>query len=380
MLRNFFSLYFWVTFVALGIASGLFWLGSFRQVQGEVSLLMLPKVETAIVAPGNANALLVSESFQKETLAELERTVSPAEQEILEGNGWEKHVWGEVLPESSVLSIRTMLETRGEAKLLLDVITKQLVNRLSQFYNIESELDLRIIDGPRFVTKVSSWPLFVATSLGSGLVVTTAFFLFLSLLEHIFSRRATEKAVREAYHISPETFRPKAAVPPYWSREEEVAQRAEYPVEAPLEEEIVSPEVSEPEEEGVYPYEETFTDPNPADVIPMLPEEPIASEETFVEEATTSLQTLPEYEPKSRSVATGPAPDNLPIFEDLSPLEEATARLFKADIDETAALQAKAAETELKEALEAAPVEPQTGEPSQEEYKRRLNELLSGRL
>lgn len=381
MLRNFFSLYFWVTFVALGIASGLFWLGSFRQVQGEVSLLMLPKVETAIVAPGNAKALLVSESFKKETLAELERTASPVEQEMLEGNGWEKHVRGEVLSESSVLSLRTMLETRGEAKSLLDVITKQLVNRLSQFYNVESELDLRLIDGPRFETKVSSWPLLVATSLGSGLAVTTAFFLFLSLLEHIFSRRATEKAVREAYHISPETFRPKAAVPPYWSREKEVAPRSEYhPVEAPLEEEVVSSQVSEPEEETLYPYEETFTDPNPADVISMLPEEPIASEETFSEETTPSFQTVSDFEPESRPVATGPAPDNLPIFEDLSPLEEATARLFKADIDETAALQAKAAETELKEALEAIPAEPQTGEPSQEEYKRRLNELLSGRL
>lgn len=385
MLRNFFSLYFWVTFVALGIASGLFWLGSFRQVEGEISLLMLPKVETAMVAPGNAQALLFSESFQKATVAELERNASVVESELLEGKEWGKHVEGEVLPDSSVLSLRAMLKTRNETKSLLDVLTKQLVNRLSQFYNVESELDLRVIDGPRFETKVSSWPLFVGASLGSGFIITTIFFLFLSLLERIFSHRAQERAVREAYRISPETFRPKAAVPPYWSKSEETiapveSQEETFQAAEPLEPSTAA-EPEEPEQEEVYQYEEMFTDPNPADVIEMLPEETGVNEEQVIEVSNHPLQSESENDAESQShgVATGPAPDNLPIFEDLSPLEAATARLFKADIDETTTLQAEAAETELVKTFEE-PVKPQTEEPTQEEYKRRLNELLSGRL
>ena len=49
---------------------------------------------------------------------------------------------------------------------------------------------------------------------------------------------------------------------------------------------------------------------------------------------------------------------------------------MKADIDATAA--AYAAMTEP--ALPAEPAKPQTHEPTPEEYRRRLNELLSGKM
>lgn len=350
-------------------------------MEGEVSLLMLPKVETAIVAPGNAKAILASESFQKEIQAELERIGSSIEKESVAGKAWGKQVHSEVLPNSSVLSLVVAFETRTETKSFLDLLIKRLVNRLSQLYNVESELDVRVIDGPRFETRVSSWPLLVGTSLGSGFLVTSAFFLFLSLLERIFVRQAQEKSLRESYRISPETFRPKAAVPPYWSRGEEEA-----PVIDAFTEPLQAAEVA-PREEEVYQYGEVFADPNPADVIEMMPEEAVTAEETLVEEpempseaeAIPESESTPEEASEPRYIATGPAPDNLPIFEELSPLEEANARLFKADIDETAAIQSEAAETELVQAFEVS-AEPQTEEPTQEEYKRRLNELLSGRL
>ena len=85
-----------------------------------------------------------------------------------------------------------------------------------------------------------------------------------------------------------------------------------------------------------------------------------------------------------QGVATGKAPDNLPVMEDLTPLENAQARLVKADIDAFAEVQSIAAETELDRPVDPntseTPVAPVTTEPTQEEYKRRLNELLSGRL
>ncbi len=376
MLRNFFSPYFWVTLVALTLASGLFWLGSFRHVEGTVSLLMLAKSDTAIVAPGNAKQLLLSTSFQKALTPRFNLLDAPFEQDIFKHRAWDEMIQAKVLPESSVLVVTTSTETDREGKFLLDALVKELMHTLSQFYNFETELDVRIIDGPRFTTGVSTWPRFLAASLGSGFLITSLFFLFLSALEHLTTKRHFEEKQRAVYHISPETFRPQA-VAPYWSREETLAS----PVPP---EETVEPEY--PKEETVYPYAESFSDPNPAEVIEALPDEPEA-ESLYQEESVSqaeSGETLSEAI-QERAVphgyATGPAPDNLPIA-DLSPLEEANARLLKADIDAVAEVQSEAAEQTLVATLPETLVttEPRTGEPTQEEYKRRLNELLSGRL
>lgn len=369
MLRNFLSTYFWVTFVALTIASGLFWLGSFRHTQGHISLLILPKTETAIVAPANAKNVLFTESFEKHVLAQGAERAMMVDWTVLEGNGWAKHIEAEVVSGSSLLEVTAMLETRDEAKQVLELLTKELVHQLSQFYSFESELDLRVIDGPWFETRVSSWTWFIGTSVGSGFGVTLAFFLVLSLLERIFSRRATRQTFQKPYHISPETFRPKV-VPPYWSQREAAAQ-----VDTPLE---IEPTPATGEQPETYAYEETFSDPNPVDVVEAWPEESDATEKETMADTQVFEEETSETMPTQHGVATGPAPDNLPIADDLSPLEAATARLYKADIDATAAFQATQAEAVL--GTPTAVEELRTAEPTQAEYKRRLNELLSGRL
>lgn len=368
MLHKFFSPYFWVTLVALSIASGLFWLGSFRHVEGTVFLLMLPKSDTAIVAPGNAQYLISSTPFQKTLTTTLTLPKSPFDKEMLKERTWDQWLQATVLPGSSLLMITSQTQTEREGKFLLDTTVKELVHTLSQLYNFETELDVRVIDGPRFMVGVSSWPRFLGVSLGSGLLITILFFLVLSGVEYGLTRRPHRDMQEAAYRISPDTFRPKA-VAPYWSREETVSP-----------EELAEP--VHPHEQEMSVYADTFTDPNPAEVIEAMQEEP--EERPMIQEETvpTAEYVEPRYEEiEEREVphrfVTGPAPDNLPIS-DLSPLEEANARLFKADIDATALREATLAEEELD--IPAVPIPPSTTEPTQEEYKRRLNELLSGRM
>jgi hypothetical protein len=103
-------------------------------------------------------------------------------------------------------------------------------------------------------------------------------------------------------------------------------------------------------------------------LVPELGAEPVAHQ----------IMTSAAHEPMpavgAEHVATGPAPHNLPIVELLTPLEEAQARVVKADINATATVNAALAEATLLGTAQPA------GEPTQEEYKRRLNELLSGKM
>ena len=248
--------------------------------------------------------------------------------------------------------ITTETEESKDSRVLLGAVTKELVQTLNQWYDVQSELDFRIIDGPHTLTQVSSWPLFLTLVLGSGLAITVVFFLLLSWLEHWpgLSKNRSHQGVGE-YHISPETFQPKV-VPPYWSRKETSSSDS------------VLSDVSFPDTEYVYPAFEPQPDSFPTSQI---------DQESLEEELSVS----------THPIATGPAPDNLPFLDDLSPLEAANARLYKADIDATTTSQAKTAEQQflgdmVPTATDNNPVV--TAEPSQEEYKRRLNELLSGRL
>ncbi len=377
MLRKFPAIYFWVTTVALSIAAGLFWLGAFRQVVGEEDLLFLPKTDRAIVASANGALLLQSSTLQDR----IEQTAVKQLQSSSEIDGVKTVlVEGVVLEGSSVLRLTTRGSEQGEAKTWLSVATKELLQQLSQYYNFQTELDVRIMNGPQFVVQVSSWPLLILTSLATGFGVSILFFLFLSGLEYVATRTVAGPTEELAPHITPDTFRPQV-VTPYWSRTEEApdaSSAAENDYDTlPSDESIPA---SSTEEEEMW-----YTDPNPADVLAGLPDTvPMGadeesqgvmaeSEETNeVLESTADAQSL-------RGVATGPAPDNLPVS-DLSPLEAATARLYKADIDATTQAMATQAEATLTQSESLASVEPQTTEPSQEEYKRRLNELLSGKL
>lgn len=352
MLRNFFSTYFWITWAALSLASSLFFFGSFQNGASHLSLLLIPKTETAIVAPANAVALLQSALFETQVRSTLAAEANTVDEAWLKQVDWKHMVSGDVLAQSSVLVITTEAEEGKVSRVLLGAITKELIRTLNQWYDVQTELDFRIIDGPHTLTKVSSWPLFLALVVGSGLAITVAFFLLLSWLEHWpwFAKNRSHPGVGE-YHISPETFQPKV-VPPYWSRNETAS---------------TSPALTDTslqETEYVYPAFEHQ---------PELPQVAELDPGPFEEELPVS----------ENSIATGPAPDNLPFLDDLSPLEAANARLYKADIDATATTQAKTAEQQLFDATASASPENDslsTAEPSQEEYKRRLNELLSGRL
>lgn len=373
MLRKLFSVYFWVTWAALTLASGLLLLEVFRAVHGEVQIVILPKRESASTASGNTLALLQSETFATLVTTELE---TEREDETVPRIDWSQTVEAVLLPFSSTLTIQVTTAERLMNERLLRLIVKELPLRLSQWYDVRTDIDLRLLDGPNYRVIVQSWPLFLLSSVTLAFVVTSIFFGSLLWLDRVARmRRSARKA---EYRISPDTFRPSEAVP-YWSHYQTEAQPILSPVQA-IEPEPITPSEYIGESESTAPVIETLYRPEPLALESVF-------QETEIEHEVTPLNTSPEVAsdpvPASQStepVATGRAPDNLPVLEVLSPLEAANALLFKSDIDETVRIQSAVAETILVEPGSPTASESQTAEPTQAEYKRRLNDLLSGKL
>lgn len=364
MLRNFFSPYYWVTFLALSIASGLFLLDLFRGTLTETTMIILPKTEMAVVAPGNATTLFASSSFEQRVRSVWEEKYGK-EANLL---SWQASSSLTLVPGSSTLLLTVPSETRSQGEVLSRLMLKTLTDSLSHWYNMATEIDFRIIDGPQASQRVTSWSLFVFSSLVLALLVTTAFFLLLSVLEY-WLRKKTVSTRTADYRISPATFRPSATVPAYWSPEYQSKEiREDYQLSHDaLEDSPAAEEVPDIVIQNTY---------QPV---------PMAVESVFQEKITESGSDEEFLEgPKEnvilRAQAVGKAPDNLPIVDELSPLERAQAGLLKADIDALTEAQSLQAETELQASVPPENTQANTAEPTQEDYKRRLNELLTGRM
>ncbi len=394
MLPNLFRQSFWAVFVPLLVAAGLFWMDELRGYRGEMSLLVLPRADIARGAAANLAALARETSFAalvyEEVGAGIENPLvgkTPAERKAI----WKEASQVRVVGTSDVLRIVSLGSDQDEALALSKAVATEIVRTASRYYNQKTDLDIRIVDGPVAIPSLSAWPRFITYIIGTALFFTVLFFIVYGLIERIFPKRSAPQSGNGEYVISPETFKPRR--PAYWNHEEpslslereptnlsvQPAQGAEAFETAPAEESVMPAYEAEPIEEA-----DTFAEPAiapeewPAD----LPIEEPVIEETFREEEyhpsyEAERAGLLEEEPVSGYVAHAAAPDNLPIVEGpITPLQGAQARLMKSDIDATAEAYARVTEPVIPEE----PAKPQTHEPTPEEYRRRLNELLSGKM
>lgn len=397
MLRNLFRQSFWAVFVPLLLAAGLFWMDELRGYRAELSLLVLPKTALAEGAAANLVALARQTSFALAVYDAALMTESPlvgktpAERQAI----WKKAADIRLVSESDVIRISSFGADQDEALVLAKSIVVELVRTGSQYYNQKTDVDIRIVEEPATIPSLTAWPRFVAYTIGTALFFATLFFLVYGLIERFFPKRSmpSSQPLNGEYVISPDTFKPR--MPAYWPREEEsrpVETEKTVPEEMPDIDEVYPAEttvteyvpsaVTEPSSQAEMPVPESAA---PADAfeeteeyveeanVPDRIEDEVFADESYQEEPA-SLPSQPAY---AGYVSHAAAPDNLPIVEpSITPLQGAQARLMKADIDATAEAYASEAEA----ALSAEPAKPQTHEPTPDEYRRRLNELLSGKM
>ena len=288
---------------------------------------------------------------------------------------------------------------QDEALDLAKSIVVQLVRTGSQYYNQKTDVDIRIVEEPVTIPSLTAWPRFVAFIIGTALFFTVLFFLVYGLIERLFPKRRELPAGNGEYVISPETFKPRQ--PAYWVGEdhakmpetathfsEESIEAEDYAAEVLSAADTATAELVEPSVE--IKSAPVYSDETVAE--PMWPTEPVDYPEEYIEEVMVPEVIEDEVSEESDEaespseiteavyagyVSHAAAPDNLPIVdESITPLQGAQARLMKADIDATAEAYAVEAEAVLLDE----PAGPQTHEPTPDEYRRRLNELLSGKM
>jgi hypothetical protein len=401
MLSNLFRRSFWAVFVPLLLAAGLFWMDELRGSSGEMSLFVLPKTASATGAAANLVALSRETSFAlavytaADTLESPFVGKTPAERRAI----WQDRTEIRSVGQSDVIHVSSHGDDSDEAQQLTQAIVAELVRTASRYYNQKTDIDIRIVGDLVIIPRFTAWPRFLFSAVATALFFTTLFFLIYRGIEWVFPERHSRRPGDGEYVISSETFKPR--VPAYWGHEESVSL-AESETLAPEEsvtEPVVAPEPTE-SDMSAMPSEMIDTTADEERV-----EEPVemgeyaetAAAEAVEQEAVTETEewTVEDdhqlsYEAEraglTEEVSAGyvshaAAPDNLPIVDGpITPLQGAQARLMKADIDATAEANAAAAEPIFPEVAKTEPTEPQTHEPTPEEYRRRLNELLSGKM
>lgn len=399
MLLNYRRYSFWMVLVPLLLAAGFFWMGELRGYRSDVALLALPKQELALGAAGNLTAIAQELSFA----AAVYEGVGPEMKNSFFGKTpverqatWKRQAEIRLVPASDLIRISASGDTQEDAHQFAQAITLELARTASHYYNQKTDLDLRVVTEAVSIPKTTAWNRYVLLVGATALGFTGLFFAVYVLIGWMFPIGRSRESQNE-YVISAETFRPRP--PKYWDHDESTSPQEVEPFDETrkaLNETDPSMEFTE-ESTAATGFVEPVVTPEVEDTLPdwEIDNEHPVHLEALADEKTETLESLPRSteteslslapetsEPVETDAYTGysveaAAPDNLPIVDGpISPLQGAQARLLKQDIDATAEHYASLHQPQSSEE----PSRPQTHEPSADEYRRRLNELLSGKM
>lgn len=321
---------FAVTLVFVTFAALLFWLDSFRAYEAEVSVLVIGKSPTVASDQVIENFAELSKS-----LSFYERVLSGSDliDDNFEGYSQDKRkeLWNETVSvtrsdKSGVLIVRAKQERAEQAKLLAEETTKTLFAVASFYYNIKTDIDMRIVDEPIVRTVLDHPVRYALTSFGSALALTVLFFGLLGAIPLLF---ADEK--------------PRA------SQDFEIGATVPF---------VIDPKKFVPARPTNLAFESSH------------------EEQEQKEEATPSYEA-----PEAAHAASDQADERMLPGMDVNELPFQFEETYHEESEE-APLEIFEAEEPIAEVIEE-PTVPEkaplpTGEPTVEEYKRRLNELLSG--
>lgn len=171
---------FWMASILLTAVIFVVTVNASKVFEVQTTILFLPKTELTarninqIIA--NAEQISLSHSFL-DTLAE-------------------KNIKTAQIGKSGMLSLSVMSETQIKAEALSQSATSGLLATMSKYYNIKTDLDMRIVDGPIVsrVIKINIWLLiFLSLLLGFAIgFLFTLFSIFLTQKEESVSDEPTD--------------------------------------------------------------------------------------------------------------------------------------------------------------------------------------------
>ena len=364
LLKNFifdrvrFSAQVFVVGVILSITFFLFSIDSFKTYHSEVSILVNTKSQLAL---SQQNKLVSTIVEFPTTLSFYDRLLklNPDVRDVTAGMSSDerKNTWNNMISvtrlnnDSAVFKIAITAKRESDAQQLVNKSSHTLFNTVGFYYDIKKDVDLRIIDGPITTTQFSSWQWFLLGSILLGFALAA----FLSFVPNIIGWIVSKKEVEGDNELAKKNFFS------YFERK----------VEIPEEEELES--LNHLYESEVP--EETFTFENYLESEKELEKQSAdaqAYEEKFQEVKKITKQLEPSKYPNFpempvRAASHASAPDNLPIADDsfFAPRVDVTVK----EIPEVQAVVVEQPEVETLD---------ENREPTPEELKKRLNELLRG--
>lgn len=359
---------FAVTLFFVTLSAGLVWLDFFRSYSAEVTVLVVSRPtisQSGQDVAGNLVALTRTLSFYDRVLVDNDLIDDPFDGYAPDKRKefWNDTVTVKKLDGGSVLGVRAVGNTPEEATLLAAQTAQTLFSVAGLYYNVKTDIDLRIIDGPLLRYVLVKPFLFGGVSLLSGFFVTALFFFLLNAIPGFIVGRKREFSLDEILD------------------------------EHALAEKYAVPEKAYPE----FSLGETVPWIDPRKFIPAKPK--TLSFENMVQEVEKRTSSGGMRAPAPVNLPTAPSDMELPVmdeaelpFEFETPVEEPEA-FFSSIQGEPLGFPVRgehsiAPNTETpdqdesisseRERGEPASAKLQSGEPTADEYKRRLNELLSG--
>lgn len=249
-----------------------------------------------------------------------------------------KKVWNEFIQTKqadtkadNVVEISLIAKTQADAEFLSKKTTQALFGVMSRYYNLKSDVSVQIVDGPITTAIVRGWFWLLTLSLVLGMGLA---FLFKQLLAFAQKTVRSNKQALDMVNL--------AGLGERWFKQKEQNLNS-------LEDLYLSEEKAEVLKEQIFKKEAQSE-----------LEKQTVSKPIF-KEANAQYPNFPEM-PKMH-VPKASAPDNLPIA--------ASDDFYQETIIEPKEVFAQEEEKIMQK-------EPQHHEPTQEELKRRLNQLLNG--
>jgi capsular polysaccharide biosynthesis protein len=333
---------FLITLFFVCAASALFFLDMFRSYEADVRIMVISR--SASVNPeqvaANLAALVGTLPFHDRVVADdilgdpLEGYPQPDRRAR-----WNDAVRAERGIGNSVITVTAAGEDPEEARQLAARVSKTLFGMAGLYYDVKADIDVRAIDGPIAETVVRQPIAYAATSFLSALLVTMVFFGALIMVPNMFGRsrkgHVVESTHEGAHHQVVTEYREGDAVP-YIDPRKFIPVR---PSSLPF--------------ENAYPETHAVSTPSVKAAAPA--NLPIADDAI---DLPVSDQPLP-FTFEGTDLSEYPVAD-LPFRGE-----------HEVNAEETPEAIMGGEEFHTHEAEER-------GEPTVEEYKRRLNELLSG--
>lgn len=177
---------FWIVFIIISAIIFASSLNFFRTYKSETNILIIPKnsATTAISSQIANNLSLIPHSnlfFEKlvENYPEIFNSLIDSLTSDAKKKYWEAELKTKVIKGSGIIRIAVYDKNQSRSENLAGIISKDLLKVAGNYYNTESDINIRTIDKPT-TSRSTTYPIFalIAGSAGIGFLLTFAAFIF----------------------------------------------------------------------------------------------------------------------------------------------------------------------------------------------------------